>query len=64
MVRSDTSEKGRISMAAFNLITDDELAQFNAALKRNGWEERDFELQGEDLDQAKAEVETRTGRWA
>jgi hypothetical protein len=49
-------------MTTFNLITDDELAQFNAVLKRNGWQEQDFELQEEDLDQAEAEVEACTGR--
>lgn len=48
-------------MTSFDLITDDELAQFSAALK-NGWREQDFELQEEELDQAEAEVETCTGR--
>jgi hypothetical protein len=49
-------------MTTFHLITDDELAQFNTALKKNGWQEKDFELQEEELDQAEAEVETCTGR--
>jgi len=49
-------------MTSFHLITDDELAQFRAILKRNGWQEQDFELQEEELDQAEAEVETCTGR--
>jgi len=49
-------------MTSFHLITDDELAQFSAALNRNGWREQDFELQEEELDQAEAEVETCTGR--
>jgi hypothetical protein len=43
------------------LITDDELAQFNAMLKKNGWREQDFELQEEEHDQAEAEIETCTG---
>jgi hypothetical protein len=49
-------------MTSFDLITDDELAQFNAALKKSGWREQDFELQEEELDQAEAEVEACTGR--
>ena len=49
-------------MTSFHLITDDELAQFSAVLKSNGWREQDFELQEEELDQAEAEVETCTGR--
>ena len=49
-------------MTSFDLITDDELAQFSAALKKNGWREQDFELQEEELDQAEAEVETCTGQ--
>jgi len=49
-------------MTSFDLITDDELGQFNAVLKKNGWREQDFELQEEELDQAEAEVETCTGR--
>ena len=49
-------------MTSFDLISDDELAQFSAALKQNGWQEQDFELQEEKLDQAEAEVETCTGR--
>ena len=49
-------------MTSFDLITDDELGQFNAVLKKNGWREQDFELQEEELDQAEAEVEICTGR--
>jgi hypothetical protein len=49
-------------MTSFDLITDDELAQFGVVLKKNGWREQDFELQEEELDQAEAEVETCTGR--
>jgi hypothetical protein len=49
-------------MTSFNLITDDELAQFGSVLKKNGWREQDFELQEEEIDQAEAEVETCTGR--
>jgi hypothetical protein len=48
-------------MTSFDLITDDELAQFNAMLKKNGWREQDFELQEEEHDQAEAEIETCTG---
>jgi hypothetical protein len=49
-------------MTSFNVITDDELAQFNTVLKNSGWQEKNFELQEEELDQAEAEVETCTGR--
>lgn len=40
-------------MTSFDLITDDELAQFNAMLKKNGWREQDFELQEEEHDQGR-----------
>jgi len=49
-------------MTSFHLITDDELARFSTVLKKDGWQEQDFELQEEELDQAEAEVETCTGR--
>jgi hypothetical protein len=49
-------------MEQFRLITEDELAQFAAALKRNGWREQDFELQEDVFDPRTAEVEASSGR--
>jgi hypothetical protein len=44
-------------MEPFKLITQDELVDFAAALKGNGWQERDFELQEDVFDPRTAEVE-------
>ena len=49
-------------MASFALITDQDLAAFEAAVRRNGWETSDFELQEDAFDQATAEVEARKGQ--
>ena len=49
-------------MASFALITDQDLAAFAAALRRNGWRTSDFELQEDAFDQATAEVEARMGQ--
>ena len=44
-----------------SLITTEELAEFAAALKRNGWRDEDFELEEDVFDPAKAEVESAAG---
>ena len=49
-------------MPTFRLITERELADFNAALRANGWNEHDFELQEDAFDPREAEVETATGQ--
>jgi hypothetical protein len=49
-------------MEPFKLITQDELVDFAAALKGNGWQERDFELQEDVFDPRTAEVEASFGR--
>jgi hypothetical protein len=49
-------------MEPFKLITQDELVDFAAALKGNGWQERDFELQEDVFDPRTAEVEAFFGR--
>jgi hypothetical protein len=48
-------------MTRASLITRDELADFAAALKRNGWRAEDFELEEDVFDPAKAEVESAAG---
>ena len=49
-------------MTSFELITDQELSAFAAAVASNGWQTSDFELQEEAFDQATAEVEARKGQ--
>jgi hypothetical protein len=48
-------------MPAFKLIHAVELDQFTAALKRYGWDEKDFRVAEEEYDPATAEVEAETG---
>jgi len=48
-------------MTRISLITEAELAEFAAALKKNGWRREDFELEEDVFDPAKAEVESAEG---
>ena len=48
-------------MGSFALITDQEMAGFASAVRSNGWQASDFELQEDAFDQQKAEVEARKG---
>jgi hypothetical protein len=48
-------------MTRLNLITEAELAEFSAALRKNGWRREDFELEEDVFDPAKAEVESAEG---
>jgi|SoiMethySBSTD1v2_1073268.scaffolds.fasta_scaffold371145_3 hypothetical protein len=48
-------------MGAFQLVTDNDIARFNAAVAKHGRSPADFEIQEEAFDQAKAEVETALG---
>jgi hypothetical protein len=42
-------------------MTDQEVAGFTSAVRSNGWQASDFELQEDAFDQQKAEVEARKG---
>lgn len=48
-------------MKTSGLITGQQLAQFAAALERNGWQRQDFDLQEDVFDPRKAEVEAALG---
>jgi hypothetical protein len=48
-------------MSSFGLITDRQLADFRAALERNGWRREDFDIQEDVFDPRKAEVEAALG---
>jgi len=48
-------------MTSHSLITQQELADFAAALGRHGWRDQDFELQEDVFDPGKAEVEAAAG---
>jgi hypothetical protein len=48
-------------MKRASLITKEELADFAAALERNGWRAGDFEFEEDVFEPAKAEVESAAG---
>jgi hypothetical protein len=48
-------------MGSYSLITDSQLGAFAAALRQEGFEASDFELQEEVFDPQTAEVEARKG---
>ena len=48
-------------MTRISLITEAELAEFAAALRKNGWRREDFELEEDVFDPAKAEMESAAG---
>jgi hypothetical protein len=48
-------------MTTYELIDPHELAAFNDALRRHGWQPGDFELQEDVFDPATAEVEAARG---
>ena len=48
-------------MGAYQLVTNDDLARFTAAIANHGRQSTDFEMQQDVFDQAKAEVEAALG---
>ena len=48
-------------MSAYQIITDQELARYAAAIERYGWRTEDFDLQEDVFDPRTAEVEAALG---
>jgi hypothetical protein len=53
-----------VAMSALRLITDRELAAFEALLERHGWRRQDFDLQEDVFDPRAAELEAALGEVA
>ena len=51
-------------MSAYQIITDQELARYAAAIERYGWRAEDFDLQEDVFDPRTAEVEAALGEVA